>query len=96
LDLRKAEMTPLADAFHQIAYCELGRSVHTVIIDGNIVVDDGKIKTFDSDAVLAEAREVVNERRLRQQPIPERRRQSIDQFLAYQQHVLSTTTFEQD
>jgi 5-methylthioadenosine/S-adenosylhomocysteine deaminase len=96
LDLRKPEMTPLTDAFHQLAYCELGRSVHTVIVDGSIVVDDGKITTFDSNAVLAEAREVVKERRLRHQPLTERGRQSVDRYLAYQQHVLSTTTFEQD
>jgi hypothetical protein len=41
-------------------YCETGRGVHTVIVDGNIVVADRKLMTVDYDALLEEAREVCD------------------------------------
>jgi 5-methylthioadenosine/S-adenosylhomocysteine deaminase len=49
--------TPLNDAFRQLVYCENGSSVETVIVDGRIVVDQGRLSTLDQDAVLSEFRE---------------------------------------
>jgi 5-methylthioadenosine/S-adenosylhomocysteine deaminase len=46
---------PLNHAVRQIVYGECGRGVHTVIVDGAIVVEDRKLKTVDWPALCAEA-----------------------------------------
>ncbi len=56
LDLADPSYVPLNDAVRQIVYCESGRGVHTVIVDGTVVVADRKLMTVDYDAVLVEAR----------------------------------------
>ncbi len=48
---------PLNDAFRQLVYCENGSSVETVIVDGRIVVEQGRLSTLDQDSVLSEFRE---------------------------------------
>jgi 5-methylthioadenosine/S-adenosylhomocysteine deaminase len=58
LDLSDPSYVPLNDAVRQIVYCESGRGVHTVIVDGHVVVADRKLMTIDYDAVLDEARAV--------------------------------------
>jgi 5-methylthioadenosine/S-adenosylhomocysteine deaminase len=58
LDLSDPSYVPFNDATRQIVYCESGRGVHTVIVDGNVVVANRKLMTLDYDAVLAEARAV--------------------------------------
>jgi cytosine/adenosine deaminase-related metal-dependent hydrolase len=58
LDLSDPSYVPLNDAVRQVVYCESGRGVHTVIVDGNVVVADRKLMTIDYDAVLEEARAV--------------------------------------
>ena len=55
LDMSDPSYLPLNDAVRQIVYCESGRGVHTVIVDGSVVVADGKLMTIDYDAVLEEA-----------------------------------------
>ena len=54
LDLSDPSYLPLNDAVRQIVYCESGRGVHTVIVDGEIVVEDRRVRTVDYDALLAE------------------------------------------
>lgn len=54
-DLRSPWWTPLNDPIHQFVYSEPGTSVMDVMIDGNWVVQDGRIRTFDADRVLSEA-----------------------------------------
>ncbi len=95
LDLSAPGLVPLNDAFHHLAYCELGQSVHSVIIDGQLVMQAGRILSFDADAIVAEAREAFRERAFHHPPAPEWQR-AIDRHLAYQQQVLRTTSFEQD
>jgi 5-methylthioadenosine/S-adenosylhomocysteine deaminase len=55
LDLSDPSYLPLNDAVRQIVYCESGRGVHTVIVDGEIVVEDRRVRTVDYDALLNEA-----------------------------------------
>ena len=38
-------------------YCEVGSSVRTVLIDGRVVLDEGRVTTIDEAALLAEADE---------------------------------------
>jgi 5-methylthioadenosine/S-adenosylhomocysteine deaminase len=58
LDMSDPSYVPLNDAVRQVVYCETGRGVHTVIVDGTIVIADRKLMTVDYDALLDEAREL--------------------------------------
>ncbi|MCX5514373.1 amidohydrolase [Kaistia algarum] len=51
--------TPLNDICHHLVYCENGSSIETVMVAGNIVVQDGKLTTIDEDAILEEVHELV-------------------------------------
>lgn len=55
--------TPLNDVMSQLAFCENGSSVDTVIVDGAVIVEGGRLKTLDEKEVLAlatKARERLN------------------------------------
>ena len=45
--------TPLNDVMSQLAFCENGCSVDTVIVNGEVIVEDGRLKTLDEKEVLA-------------------------------------------
>jgi cytosine/adenosine deaminase-related metal-dependent hydrolase len=52
--------TPLNDVMSQLVFCENGRSVDTVIVNGEVVVADGRLKKLDEKEILrlaAKARE---------------------------------------
>ena len=51
-DLRTPTLAPLNDAAQQLVFSERGRSVRTVMIDGEIVFDDGAFPTVDAEAVI--------------------------------------------
>ncbi len=95
LDLHSPHLTPFNNALYHLAYTEPGSSVHTVIIDGEIVLDDGVITTFDEAEILAEVREVTKDRPHRQ-PIPEAVQFAMERFMAFHQDIVHNTTFEQD
>lgn len=56
---------PLNDPIHQLVFCENGSSVDTVLVDGRILVEGGRITAFDADALLAEAAEMMGAIRTR-------------------------------
>jgi cytosine/adenosine deaminase-related metal-dependent hydrolase len=58
-DLDTPAWTPLNDPVQQLVFAETGSSVHTVIVDGEVVVENRRITAFDADAVLAEARPML-------------------------------------
>ncbi len=58
LDLSTPEMLPGNNIFADILYCFDGRHVNTVIVDGKIVVREGKLLTVDYEALSREAREI--------------------------------------
>ena len=43
---------PLNNLIHQLVYCEGGESVDTVLVDGEIVVSDGRLTHVDEDALI--------------------------------------------
>ena len=51
-DLRTPTLAPLNDPVRQLVFAERGRSVRTVMIDGEIVFDDGAFPTVDAEAVI--------------------------------------------
>jgi 5-methylthioadenosine/S-adenosylhomocysteine deaminase len=55
--------TPLNDVMSQLVFCENGSSVDTVIVNGDVVVEDGRLKKLEEKAVLTlanTARERLN------------------------------------
>ena len=58
-DLDTPSWTPLNDPVQQMVFAETGSSVHTVIVDGKIVVENRQIKAFDAQAVIAEAKPML-------------------------------------
>lgn len=59
LNLNTPQLSPLNDAYRALVFCETGSSVDTVIVDGRIVVDQGKLTTVDEECLLREIRSVV-------------------------------------
>jgi cytosine/adenosine deaminase-related metal-dependent hydrolase len=47
---------PLNNPVNQLVFAETGASVDTVLIDGKVVLDRGRVTTFDVDALLREVR----------------------------------------
>lgn len=58
-DLRDPSFIPLNSAVRQIVYTEGGRGVHTVIVDGEVVIAGGKLQSMDEDALLEQIMAVV-------------------------------------
>ena len=55
--------TPLNDVMSQLVFCENGSSVDTVLVNGEVVVENGRLKKLDEREVLrwaAKARERLN------------------------------------
>jgi cytosine/adenosine deaminase-related metal-dependent hydrolase len=58
-DLDTPAWTPLNDPVQQMVFAETGSSVDTVIIDGAVVVEGGKITVFDEKTIIAEAKPML-------------------------------------
>jgi cytosine/adenosine deaminase-related metal-dependent hydrolase len=58
-DLDTPVWTPLNDPVQQMVFAETGSSVHTVIVDGKVLVEDGAITAFDAAALIAEAKPML-------------------------------------
>jgi cytosine/adenosine deaminase-related metal-dependent hydrolase len=59
LDLSAPTYLPMTNIANHLVYGEDGSSVRRVMIDGEVVVSDGRVLTVDEDAVLAEVRELM-------------------------------------
>ncbi|WP_347487851.1 amidohydrolase [Desulfoscipio sp. XC116] len=55
MDMHKPHLYPLFDIYAQIAYAAAASDVHTVIIDGRVVMEDRRILTLDEDVIMSEA-----------------------------------------
>ncbi len=51
--------TPLNDIRNHLVYCENGSSIELVMVNGEVVVANGRLTRIDEDAVLGEIRERV-------------------------------------
>ncbi len=52
---RSPALVPLRDAADQVVYGEQGHGVETVLVQGKVLVEDGRIVSFDEGAVRREA-----------------------------------------
>jgi guanine deaminase len=55
LDLRRPDFVPLNDVLLQLVFSEAGAAVDTVMIDGRVVLDHGRMVTVDEEKVRAAA-----------------------------------------
>jgi 5-methylthioadenosine/S-adenosylhomocysteine deaminase len=60
IDLSASTYTPMVCLPRHLVYGEDGRSIRMVMVDGEIVVQDGRVLTVDEDAILGEARELAS------------------------------------
>jgi cytosine/adenosine deaminase-related metal-dependent hydrolase len=56
-DTDRPEWRPLLNVMNQLVWSADGRGVHTVIVDGAVVVEDGRMATVDEEALYAAAQE---------------------------------------
>jgi 5-methylthioadenosine/S-adenosylhomocysteine deaminase len=61
IDLNDFAYQPFNSAARQLVYCETGRAVDTVMVDGRIVLADGKLTTVDESAFRAELAGVMTQ-----------------------------------
>lgn len=59
LNLHTPAFVPLNNLEAQLVFCEHGSSVDTVIVDGRVVVDDGKLQTIDEDILRQQVEKML-------------------------------------
>lgn len=59
LDMRTANFTPLNDVRNHLVYCENGSSVDTVVVNGEIMVESGRLTRVDEEALMDELRDMM-------------------------------------
>jgi len=59
IDLSTSTYTPLVDLPRHLVYGEDGTSIRLVMVDGNVVVRDGRVLTIDEGAILSDARRMI-------------------------------------
>ena len=59
IDLSDFAYLPFNSAARQLVYCETGRAVHTVLVDGNVVVENGELTTINQADFLEEIADVM-------------------------------------
>ncbi|MEK9683870.1 MAG: amidohydrolase family protein [Rhodospirillaceae bacterium] len=59
INLEDPSYIPLNSAQRQLVYTEGGRGVHTVIVDGKVVIQNGKLQTMDEATLFQEVRDVI-------------------------------------
>jgi 5-methylthioadenosine/S-adenosylhomocysteine deaminase len=61
IDTQKPHLTPMLMPVHQIANFANGNDVQMVVVDGDILVEDGKVNSVDEPEILARVQRVAEE-----------------------------------
>jgi 5-methylthioadenosine/S-adenosylhomocysteine deaminase len=61
LDMHSINFVPLNDIRNHLVYCENGSSIETVMVNGEVVAQDGVLTKVDEKALLAELRAAMPE-----------------------------------
>lgn len=59
IDCKKPHLTPLYNEYSHLAYCVLGADVDTVIINGEVVMEQRQLTRLDEEEVMARVREIA-------------------------------------
>lgn len=85
-DLNSPWLTPCNNPLDQLIYSENGSSVDTVVIDGEIVVENGRVLTMNEELVKMEARELAGQMMERNKEIFKTARELIP--ILQEEHLL--------
>ena len=89
LDTNTLLLTPFNDAFRHLCYAENGSSVHSVIVDGRLVVEGCRVLTADEESIAEEARDAW-QRMYRELPgLREKTEPLAREFELYQQEMIN-------
>ena len=80
LDLCSSAFVPMNDVCNQLVYAENGSSVRLVMVDGEIVVEDGRCTKIDEREVLREARRLLGTY-LKQHELVEEEARELEPYL---------------
>jgi 5-methylthioadenosine/S-adenosylhomocysteine deaminase len=58
LDIKKVNWSPVHNPVSNLIYSAKGSDVETVVVDGKVVVEKGKVKTVDEDRVIEKAERI--------------------------------------
>jgi 5-methylthioadenosine/S-adenosylhomocysteine deaminase len=61
IDTNKPHLTPMYNPVSHLVYAAIGSDVTTSIINGTVVMEGGKIKTMDINAVMADVNRIAKE-----------------------------------
>jgi 5-methylthioadenosine/S-adenosylhomocysteine deaminase len=59
LDADAPNLRPIVDGFSILVHSGVGANVRSAIVDGRVVMDDGRPTRFDADEVIAAAQDVA-------------------------------------
>ncbi len=59
IDLDQPHLTPIYDPYSHLVYAATGADVHTVMVEGRLLVEDRRLLSFDLPETLARARELA-------------------------------------
>jgi 5-methylthioadenosine/S-adenosylhomocysteine deaminase len=68
--LRRPELVPLFDVYAGLVYSASGAAVDTVLVNGQVVIEDGRLRTVDEDEIMRGA-ERLAWRLLRRAQVPD-------------------------
>jgi 5-methylthioadenosine/S-adenosylhomocysteine deaminase len=61
IDTHKPHLTPMYNPVSHLVYAAMGSDVRTAIINGTVVMEDGKLKTMNLDSVLNNVNRIAKE-----------------------------------
>lgn len=61
VDLNKPHLTPLYNVASQMVYAASGADVHTVLVDGKVLLQDGRFVHLDVEEIMSRVREISNQ-----------------------------------
>jgi 5-methylthioadenosine/S-adenosylhomocysteine deaminase len=61
VDFKKPHLKPLHDIFSSLVYSAKASDVDTVIVDGKVLMENGKVKSLDECEVMQKAKQIANE-----------------------------------
>jgi 5-methylthioadenosine/S-adenosylhomocysteine deaminase len=59
LDLDRLSFLPRHDLVNQLVFCEHGEAVEMVVVDGKILLRDGRIQSIDEEKILSELKQTM-------------------------------------
>ena len=58
IDIREPSLTPLYDVYSHLVYAIKGNHVDTVLVNGRIVVQGGRVRTVNTEEILEKAKAI--------------------------------------